>query len=141
MSGRASRLGGRQCAGFCLVEVLIATGLLASALVAIAYVFTIAAGAAIETRAATSEVTFAAQAGPFDDLAGEVVEYLDASGRVVDDTSAGALPSFARRSRIEPSVWDPDDTVVIRVDVSKYHAPSTAAGGVHLVTVKTRKGP
>ena len=147
MRRQSSRCGRTKSAGFCLVEVLISTGLLASALVALAYVFAIAARAHVETRARTSEVILATQkleefrALPFDDPpAGEAVEYLDASGRVLDAPTSAAPPAFSRRVRIEAAAWDPHDTVVIRVGVSKYSAASTEDDAVHLATVKTRKG-
>jgi hypothetical protein len=145
---RISGCGWGKSTGFCLVEVLIATGLLAFALVALAEVFAMATRANVETRRATSEVILATQkleefqSLPFDELVpGETVEYLDASGRVLDDMASGGEPAFIRRSRIEPPPWDPDATAMIRVEVSKYPARSTQGGDVHLATLKTRIGP
>jgi type II secretory pathway pseudopilin PulG len=108
--------------GFGLVEALIAMGLVTTALVWLAEVFGIARRASNDVRAATSEVALATQK----------LEELRSSG--FDDAEVGEqvedLPPFVLRTSIEAYPWEPERTVVIRVQV----------GTVRLVTLKTRKG-
>ena len=139
----------RGTEGFSLVEVLVATALLASALASLGQVFTVATTASIDARNRTFETIFAAQkieqfrASAFDDQEpGEFVEYLDIMGRMVDASAADdGLPAYTRRWAIESLPADPVNTVVVSVTVSKYQpGDSTSRGAVRLVTLKTRKG-
>ena len=118
--------------GFCLAEVLIAAGLLASGLVGVAYVFAVATRAAVDARMTTSAIVLATQklemfrSAPFDEEpSGERLEYLD---------------TFVRRTRIEAYPWDPVNTLVIHVNVWRYGQPQTGVSVVHLSALKTRTG-
>ena len=126
-----------------MIETLLAAGLLASALVAVAYVFAVAVRANDAARITTSAIVIAAQtlehlrSTDYDDeTAGEGVEYLDASGRLLE---GGGLPAFVRRVVVIPLEWDPFNTMTIRVDVSTYREAISGASRVSLVTLKTRK--
>ena len=142
------RLANGQAEGFSLVEVLVAAAILASALAALGQVFTIAIRASIEARDVTSETIFAAQkieelrATAFPDVPlGDFVEYLDAGGRIVDGVAINGAPAFTRTWAVTSFPADPEDTAVMSVRVARSLADaSTGRSGVHLISLKTRKG-
>lgn len=142
--------------GFSLVEVLIATGLLATALASLAHLFAIATRANMEAGDTTWATVLAAQkieelrAGPFPALQ-QSVDYLDPGGNRLDDPGA-TRRAYTRRWWIEPLSSAPDTMVVITVAVSRYRrGDADAAGaadaaarqrdGARLVTLRGRRAP
>ena len=115
--------------GFSLVEVLIATGLLATAIAALAQVFAVATRSNVEARDTTYATVLAAQkleelrAAPF-------------PGPRVEE-SVDRVEAYTRRWMIEPLPADPVNAVIITVAVSR-HARPGASGEVRLVTIQTR---
>jgi prepilin-type N-terminal cleavage/methylation domain-containing protein len=141
--------------GFSLVEVLIATGLLATVIASIPHLFAIAIRANLDAGDTSFATVLAAQkieelrAGPFpgpvDRRSGD---YLDSEGNRLDDPGA-TRRAYTRRWRIEPLPSAPANTVVITVVVSRYmsgdgDAFDVAGQGRHavrLVTLRTTRVP
>lgn len=131
--------------GFSLVEALVASTLLATALAGLAHLFVVASRANIHARDTTYATVLAAQkleelrAGVFPEhTAGESIERLDARGRVLADGADARHATYQRRWTIEPLPAYPLDAVVISVVVSRRSAPND--GAVHLTTIRARKG-
>ena len=132
-----------------LVEVLIASSLLA----AVCTTLPVAFASAVRTSVAAGETTFAVvlaaqkveelrssafpASGPF-----ESSELLDAAGRVV--ISPRSAPAFRRMWRTEPLGTSPGQTVVITVVVGPIRQSASmrlnaaTAGATRLVTLRTR---
>jgi hypothetical protein len=142
--------------GFSLIEAVIASSLVATALVTLAQLFVLALAANQSARRATIAVTLAAQkmedlrALPWDTLRGPArteEDYVDASGGAVGpgDRSPPAA-SFRRRWSIVPVAADPDNLLAIDVLVvsTSIRAPVRDApraplpGEAHLATIRTR---
>ena len=135
--------------GMHLVEVLIASSVLAAVCASLPAAFAAAASAGLAVGQTTYAVTLAAQkieelrsapfaaAGPLDGS-----DLIDAAGRVVDGLSA---PAFRRVWRTEWVPVLPDQTLVITVLVVPYttRPPLLLAtpprGAARLVTLRTRK--
>ena len=130
-----------------MVEVLIATGILITAAVAIPHLFTAATRANVEAGAITWATTLAAQkleeleARPSLDTIGlESIDYLDWRGAL--DTPGSPPRAFTRRWWIEPLPWAPDGALVLGVAVSRYREGDDANPDVvRLVTLRTRTVP
>jgi Tfp pilus assembly protein PilV len=141
--------------GFSLVEVLIATGLLATAIASLAHLFAVATRANLDAGDTTWATVLAAQkieelrAEPFPELFVEQsVDYLDSGGNRLDDPGS-TRRAYTRRWSIEPLSSAPDNTIAITVGVSRYRRgdgdtlDSTARrrDAARLVTLRTRKAP
>jgi hypothetical protein len=149
---RGSTQRHRACptSGVHLVEVLIASSLLAAVCASLPAAFAAAAGAGHAAGQTTFAVILAAQkveelrSGPFA-VAGplESSDVIDASGRVVD--SPQSRPVFRRLWRTDVLAASPDQTLVITVLVAPYRTrpPALLAtpppGAARLVTLRTRK--
>lgn len=139
--------------GFSLVEVLIATGLLATAMASLAHLFAIATRANMEAGDTTWATVLAMQkieelrAGPFPALQ-QSVDYLGPGGNRLDDPGA-TRRAYTRHWWIEPLPSAPDTIVMITVAVSRYRhgdadESDAAAGqrdGARLVTLLARRVP
>ena len=125
--------------GFTLLEVLVASAILAVALMSLAQLL----GAEVAANAAAGETTIAAllaaqkmedlRAEPWESLAETSIEsadYFDSSGRAIAGIRKSA--PIERRWSVGPAVFDPEDTLVLRVEVR------TAHGQTRLVGVRTR---
>lgn len=124
--------------GFSLVEVLIATTLLATAISGLAHLFALAIRANFDAGDTTWATVLAAQkieelrAGPFPEPVDHAVDYLDSGGIRLDDP--GAAPRvYTRRWWVEPLPSAPDTTMVITVAVSRYRRDVA-----RLLTLRTR---
>ena len=140
--------------GFSLVEVLVAIGLLATAIVSLAHLFAAATRANREAGDTTWATVLAAQkieelrSEPFSEpLTAQSVDYVDVEGNRLDDPGS-TRRAYTRRWWVEPLPSAPDDTVSITVVVSQYRGagdtPDAAVGpwdAVRLVTLRTRKAP
>jgi prepilin-type N-terminal cleavage/methylation domain-containing protein len=116
--------------GFSLLEVLVAIGLIAGALSALAQLLAISVHANIGAETATTAVILAAQ--KMEQLRGEAtavvvggslqadtagfVDFLDAGGRPVAGAGDAGV-SFVRRWAIEPAPFDAAQSRVLRVRV------------------------
>jgi len=127
--------------GFSLIEVLVASSLLAVGIAGVAPLFATSSRANDAARHATYAAVLAAQkieeirAAPFpDSTGGELAEFVDANGTATTDSDRSA---YQRRWTIEPLPNHPVETVVISVAVSQRHA---ARSLVRLVTIRTRTG-
>jgi Tfp pilus assembly protein PilV len=140
--------------GFSLVEVLIATGLLATVIASLAQLFAVATRANLDAGDTTWATVLAAQKieelraepfpGPFVD---QSVDYLDSGGNRLDDPGS-MRPAYTRRWWIEPLSSAPDNTIAITVSVSRYRRgdggtpdPAPLRDAARLVTLRTRKAP
>jgi hypothetical protein len=134
----------RTDSGSTLVEVLIATLVLVSGLLAMAQLFLLAAATNAAARDSTVAATLAAQkveqllSGDLSD-ATELVEHVDAWGRVVgSDDSPPSDAVYTRRWSIEPVT---PDTVAIHVRIGRSDRsgrPGVMAGETRVVAVRTR---
>ena len=131
--GRSAR--GRQD-GFSLIEVCIAAGLLGTAIVALAALFTLSIGANLTARHRTYATILAQQkleelrvaGGALGPAAG--MDFLDASGRRVAGPPMG-LAAYERQWWVEPLAAAPPGLMLLRVEVRPRAA---SAGAVRLVT-------
>ena len=128
-------------AGFSLIEVLIASGLLSTALVALAQVFVIATRANVDARDTTSATVLAVQkieefraAPPTSSV--DAVEYLDIHGAVVADAAGAESARYRRRSTVTRLWPDRAETIVITVAVSPKQIARDVA---QLTTIRTRR--
>ncbi len=156
---RASPLrpcGGFSAAsGFSLVEVLIATGLLITAVASLAQLFAVATRANFDAGATTWATVLAAQrieelrADPFPErLVDQSVEYLDSRGDRLDTPASTGRRAYTRRWWIAP-LPSASDTIAITVVVSRYRRGEGSlpdSGGrlgsaARLVTLRTRRAP
>jgi len=141
--------------GFSLVEVLIATGLLATVIASLPHLFAVAVRANLDASDTTWAAALAAQkieelrAEPFPELlVDRSVDYMDSGGRRLDDLGSAGR-AYTRRWWIEPLSSPPGHTVVITVVVSRYRSGDEDAldaevqrrETVRLVTLRTRKAP
>ena len=122
MTPRPERAGGGGTGGFSLVEVMIATGLLATAVASLAHMFAVATQANLEARRATYATILAAQK----------LEELLATAALAGD-GKDQVGVYASRWSIEPLPADPDHSAVIQVLVTP--------GAGRLVTIQTRTAP
>ena len=127
--------------GFSLVEVLVASSLLAVAIAGVAPLFATASRANVAARNATYAAVLAAQkieeirAAAFPDPTdGEMTEYVDPDGASTEDSDQAA---YQRRWTIRSLPNHSAEMVVISVAVSQRAA---ARNLVRLVTIRTRKG-
>lgn len=134
---------GHPADGFSLIEVLVASAVLATAIAGLVPLFLVAARANIDARDATYAAVLAAQkieelrAAPFSAAAaGEFAEYLDPRGVLLDAAAGRRRAAYRRGWTIAPLPAHPLDAVVITVAVSRLHA---ANSGVRLLTIRTRK--
>ena len=131
--------------GFSLIEVLVVSALLVSAITAVAHVFVIAARAAADAGYATYATVLAAQkmeelrATPLSAAAVESVEYADIRGALVIEGAASPRAVYERRWTIEPLPGIPD-ALVITVTVAHRHVPPPA-GRVRLITLRAARRP
>ena len=145
--------------GVSLVEAIVATGLLAVALVTLAQLFAIAIRSNIDARTATYAALLAQskveelRASPVLTVSPEsalredtpgFVDYVDQFGHVVSDGLPNA--TYVRRWAIQPLMTEPD-AVVIQVAVSPKGAqlpggdqPVPRPGESHLVTLERVAG-
>jgi hypothetical protein len=137
------------------VEVLIATGLMATAIASLPHLFAIAVRANLDAGETTWATVLAAQkieelrAEPFPEPSvRQSVDYIDPGGTRVGDPGS-TRPAYTRRWWIEPLPSGPGTTVVITVVVSRYRRGDgdalDAAGqrrdAARLVTLRTRRVP
>ena len=152
--------------GFSLLEVLVAVGMLAAAVVAVAHLFVLSARVNLGARRLSDASMLAAgkleelraegELGPSPPAALEentagYVDYVDALGNTLD---GGSLPPgaavYTRRWSVEPLPENPADTLVLQVLVTPFRNRGDArdAGGsgpgrlpeeARVVTVRTRK--
>ena len=120
--GRAAP-GFDRADGFSLVEVMVATGLLVTAVVTLAHVYTVATQANLASRHATYATILAAQK----------IEEFRASPPTDATRAEDRVGVYTRQWSIEPLPADPADSVVIQVLVTP--------GAGRLVTIQTRKAP
>ena len=126
--------------GFSLLELLVASTILAVGLLSLAQLLTLATTA----NAAAGRATYAAvlAAEKLEDLraltweslrreSGESVDYLDRSGRPLDSTAA----AYTRRWRIDPLPADPGNALVIEVIVNSRREDA------RIVAVRTKRAP
>ncbi len=124
--------------GFSLVEVLVATGVVAAGAAAVLQLVAIAAHATIDARDATYAAVLAAQkieelrAAPFPTPAA-ATEYLDARGAPV---AGVATALYERRWEVAPLPGQPAETMVLTARVWRRGAAHRA---VRLTTVRTRR--
>ncbi len=149
------RGGVTAASGFSLVEVLIAIGLLATAVASLAHLFTLATRANLDAGDTTWATVLAAQkieelrAGPFPERPVDLsVEYLDPSGAALDATASAGRRAYTRRWWIAP-LPSASDTVAVTVVVSRYRRGDGSlpdSGGrlgsaARVVTLRTRRAP
>ncbi len=149
------RAGPTATSGFSLVEVLIATGLLVTAIASIALLFALATRANLDAGDTTWATVLAAQkieelrTEPFPDrLTDQSVDYLDTSGETLDATASAGRRAYTRRWWIAP-LPSASDTVAVTVVVSRYrHGDGSLpdSGGrlgsaARVVTLRTRRAP
>ncbi len=135
--------------GFSLVEVLVAVGLMATALTTLASLFALS----IESNLASRHRTYAAvlaqqkleelRADAWESYSGQPstgLDYVDLEGKVV---GVGADPSgrgvYARRWSIEPLPADPGNAVIIQVEAARKSSGLSPLDRSRVVTVKTKK--
>lgn len=133
--------------GFSLPEVVVAAGLLASALAALAPLLALSIQSDLSSRLRTSAMVAAQQkleelisAGTDAGVvappaAGDVV---DLTGRIVEDGVDGV---FTRRWWVEPLPADPAGALVIRVEVALRARIGPAPVTVRLTTIRSRHAP
>ena len=150
------RAGPTATSGFSLVEVLVATGLLVTAIASIAHLFALATRANLDAGDVTWATVLAAQkieelrAEPFPErLVDQSVEYLDSRGDTLDAGASAGGRAYTRRWWIEPFSAAPDNTIAITVVVSRYRlgddgTPDPSGrwrGAARVVTLRTRRAP
>jgi len=138
--------------GFSLVEAIIATGLLAGALVSLGQMLAISVAANRSARARSYATVLAQQkieqlrgltwgfdtlGAPVSDAISETIDYVDEAGNAV---AAGRTPpstiAYVRRWLVEPLPAN-SNTIIIQVIVTA--SAFRPLGEVRLTTVKTRK--
>jgi type II secretory pathway pseudopilin PulG len=145
--------------GTSLVEVIVATALLAASLAAVAQLFAVAIASNIASQTATSTTTLAAQkleqlrtdnaltgspSGALEEDTPGYVDYVDAWGNASNDRTRPAAALYVRRWSVEPSPADPGNTVILQVRVARTGHPSSRErlpGEVRLVTMRTKVAP
>ena len=140
-----------SAAGFTLPEVLIAAGILSTALVGLAGLFTLSIEANLSSRHRTFATVLAQQkleelrsirvpaaAAPIP-IAG--IDFVDQNGRVVTPAPDPGAGVYARRWWIEPLAAAPSQAIVIRVVVVRGSSDPSAADRALLVTVMRTGAP
>jgi prepilin-type N-terminal cleavage/methylation domain-containing protein len=133
----------RSDSGFTLPEVIVAAGILSSALVALAGLFTLSLQSDFESRTRTIETVLAQQKVEelLADADGSSVppsagtEYLDIAG----SPAAAGRAVFARRWSVDGLPDAPDAAVIVRVEVTRRTVSGIHDNGVRLVTVTGRR--
>jgi len=141
--------------GFSLVEVLIAIGLLATAIASLVHLFALATRANLDAGDTTWATVLASQkieelrAAPFPErLIDQSVEYLDSSGETLDATASAGRRAYTRRWWIAP-LPSASDTIAITVVVSRYRrgdgdlpdSGERLGSAARVVTLRTRRAP
>lgn len=160
-----SRRDSASVAGFSLVETLVATALLATAVVTLAQLFGVATLNNLAARHATYATILAAQKveelltrswadlGPSPEAALREntpgwVDYIDQFGRTLDGDVPHPRSAFARRWAVQPLPDNPGQALIIQVVVTPRPNPDPRrhrgpAGRLpdeaRLVTVRTRR--
>ena len=158
------RYGPVAASGFSLVEVLVATALLATAVASLASLFALATRANLDAGDVTWATVLAAQkieelrAAPFPERPVDpAVEYIDSGGERLEGTAPAGGRVYTRRWWVEPlhptshstSHGAPGDTVAITVVVSRYRRADDGTpvsgdrpeGIARVVTLRTRRVP
>jgi prepilin-type N-terminal cleavage/methylation domain-containing protein len=126
--------------GFSLLEVLVAIGLIAGALSAVAQLMAIAVRANVGAQAATVSAVLAAQkleelradasslstGGSLQSDAAGFVDLFDADGHAVTGADDAGV-SFVRRWAVEPAAFDPARSRVLRVRVFRVFGRASGA--------------
>jgi hypothetical protein len=135
------------------VEVLVATGLLVTAIVSLAQLFTLATRANVAAGDMTWTTVLAAQkieelrAQPFPErLIDQSIEYLDSRGDKLDAPASAGGRAYTRRWWIAPLSPASDDTIAITVEVLRYRlgddgtldSGAGMVGAARVVTLRTR---
>jgi hypothetical protein len=135
-------ISSRSEAGFSLVETIVATALLATAVVTLAQLFAVAVRRNLASRDTTYATILAVQKLEelreiaWDADQGGAVDYIDQFGRTLG--GGGTPPAnavYTRRWVVQPLPADPDNTLIIQVLVGRQREAA------RLVTVKTRNAP
>jgi hypothetical protein len=132
----------RSGAGFSILEVVVAAGLLALALAALAPLLTLAIRSDSSARLRTVAVASAQQ--KLEELlpvAADVggADRVDVKGQAVPAGAPGAL--FSRRWSIVPLPADPVGAVIVRVEVTIAAVGAPAPPMARLTTIRRRLGP
>ena len=136
--------------GFSLVEVLVAVGLMTTAVAMLARLFVLSVETNLTSRHRTYAAVLAQQkleelrAEAFEASSGYTavggVEYLDRSGQVVDvGTDSSGRGVYMRRWTIDPLPADPINAVVIQVEAARKNPELQLLDRSRLVTVKARR--
>ena len=136
--------------GFSLVEVLVAVGLMTTAVAMLARLFVLSVETNLTSRHRTYAAVLAQQ--KLEELRAEAfesssyypavggVEYLDRSGQVVDvATDSSGRGVYMRRWTIDPLPADPINAVVIEVEAARKNPELQLLDRSRLVTVKARR--
>jgi len=148
-----------SAAGTSLVEVIVATALLATSLVAVAQLFAVAIGSNIASQRTTVTTALAAQKleqlrsataltrsppGALDEDTPGHVDYVDAWGNASDERDPPDGARYVRRWSAAPLPADPENTLIVQVSVARVGRPASRErlpGEARLVTVKTKGAP
>jgi type II secretory pathway pseudopilin PulG len=148
-----------SAAGTSLVEVIVATALLATSLVAVAQLFAVAIGSTIASHTTTVTTALAAQKleqlrsdtgltrSPSNALEEDTpghVDYVDAWGSASDERGPPDGARYVRRWSVEPLPADPENTLILQVRVARVGRPASRErlpGEAWLVTVRTKVAP
>ena len=135
--------------GFSLVEVLVAVGLMATALTTLASLFAFPSNRISHPGIEPMPAVLAQQkleelrADAWESYSGQPstgLDYVDLEGKVV---GVGTDPSgrgvYARRWSIEPLPADPGNAVIIQVEAGRKNSGLSPLDRSRVVTVKTRK--
>ena len=115
--------------GFSLVEVLVASTILATGIASLAHLFLLAA---VTTTAAGQQTRGAV-------LAAQKVEELRSAPWGLASAGQDQVGAFTRSWFVDPFAQDPAGTVVIQVVVDR--RGGSMSGRVVLITLQTRTGP
>jgi type II secretory pathway pseudopilin PulG len=146
-------------AGISLVEVIVATALLATSIIGVAQLFAVAIGSNIASQTVTCTTVLAAQKLEHlrsdtrltpsppraleEDTPGHV-DYVDAWGSVLDERGPPDGARYVRRWSVRPSPADPENTFILQVRVARVGPPASRErlpGEAWLVTVRTKVAP
>ncbi len=146
--------------GFSLVEVLVAAGILASAVVAVAHLFVLSARANFAARRVSDASILAGRkleelradgalspspAGALQENTAGYVDFVDALGNTLAGSgSAPGAAVYTRRWSIEPLPANPADALVLQVLVTPFRDRGGATARLpeeaRVATVRTRRG-
>lgn len=148
-----------SAAGSSLVEVIVATSLVATSLVGVAQLFASAISSNIVSQATTFTTTLAAQKleqlrsdtgltrSPPDALEEDTpgyVDYVDASGNASDERRARDRALYVRRWSVEPLPVDPENALILQVHVARIRRAASRdrlPGDARMVMVKAKVPP